>query len=267
MFEKKTYKFTIVIPSWFTNDQDGKYGKNETYWFAQECLKKLLERTPREEYQLIIIDNGSTIDKESIESDWMTLEEYWGHADILIRNKQNLGFGPACNQGFYLSKGKYIFCLNNDIIVWEGWHEKMMGALDDSVLTPPVGIVMPALMKETGDAREALKLDKVDLSSNYEAFGPGAEFGSLWGIKRNVYEDVIRFNNGFLFDEDFLCGMGEDRFLWQQIRKLGYETYRTHKTRVFHQGNLTIGKIKNRKEYTEENRRILEIKKEKLWKQ
>jgi hypothetical protein len=40
----------------------------------------------------------------------------------------------------------------------------------------------------------------------------------------------------------------------------GYETYRTHKTRVFHQGNMTISKVDDRKEFTSKNREYLEEK-------
>ena len=60
-FERKKPKFSIIIPSWFTGNQSGKYGPLETFWFATHCLKRLIDVTPKDSYELIIIDNGSTI--------------------------------------------------------------------------------------------------------------------------------------------------------------------------------------------------------------
>jgi GT2 family glycosyltransferase len=66
--------------------------------------------------------------------------------------------------------------------------------------------------------------------------------------------------DGFIFDENFKLGFGEDRDLWDRIRDIGYETYRTHNVRVYHVGNMSIKKIKNRKEFTEKNHEYLEEK-------
>ena len=276
MFDRTQPLVSIVIPAWFKKNQDGKYGKNETFWFAQECLKKMIERTSKELYELIIIDNGSTLTDNDIFlsqmpseaigkgevyanqylKDWMTINNYWSQADILIRNQKNLGFGPACNQGFNLARGEYIICINNDVIVWPGWIEALLNTFKQK-LTPPPGVVMPALMKEIRDAREALKMETIDLTQNLGIYGRGAEFGSLWCIPRNIMEQIKKINKGYVFDENFRLGMGEDRKLWCQIRQLNYETYRTHETRIFHQGNMTISKVPDRKQYTEKNREYL----------
>lgn len=256
---------SIVIPCWFTTSQHGKYGKNETYWFAAECLSKLLERTDRDKFELILIDNGSTLDDGSLSDDDNNIEfkmlpsEFWGKADILIRNKENLGFGPSCEQGFAVASGKYIACLNNDIIVWKGWEDRMIELLENTSLATPPGISMPALMKETEDAREALQIENIDLTKNYDAIGAHAEFGSLWMMKDSMRKELMD-KDGYVFDPKFKLGMGEDRDLWDRVRELGYETYRTHKTRVFHQGNMTISKFPNRKDYTSANREYLEEK-------
>jgi len=89
-FERTTPKVSIIIPSWFIPGQDGKYGKNETFWFAQECLSRLLKVTPREDYELIIIDNGSTLDLgvNDVPDGEMSVEEYFSrfYADIVIKN-------------------------------------------------------------------------------------------------------------------------------------------------------------------------------------
>lgn len=270
MFDRTPPKMSIVIPSWFGPGQDGKYGKCETFWFASECLDRLIQVTPKDSYELIIIDNGSSIDDQDIleamrEDTYPIHAEgiingklpsgYWKKADVLIRNPENLGFAPACNQGFALARGEYIVCLNNDILVWPGWEKAILDVFFEP-LAPPPGVVMPALITETGDAREAIVLENIDLTKNAGAFGAGAEFGSLWVIKKSLL-DEIKTRDGHVFDENFKLGMGEDRDLWDRVRLMGYETYRTHDTRVFHQGNMTIGKVPDRKSFTGPNREYL----------
>ena len=278
MHSREKKLISICIPSWFTKEQHGKYGMHETYWFAARCLEKLLARTDRSKFELIIVDNGSTIEDADIAdrgfwknkgqdayNEAITIpSEYWKQADILIKNKNNVGFGPACNEMFNVANGEYIVCMNNDIIVWEGWEDELIAILENKELSPAPGIAMPALMKQSKDAVFALSMNKenVDLSMNYDKIGAGAEFGSLFMFKRELMDKIKQLNKGELgvntfFDEAFKVGFGEDRKTWNQTRLLNLETYRTHKTRVYHLGNCSMSKIKNKTDFTTKNREYL----------
>jgi len=263
-FKREQLKVSIIIPSWFKDGQHGKYGKNETYWMARDCLKRLIASTPREDYELIVIDNGSDyfLTVEGDIGDIKT-DSYFDDddIDILIHNKKNLGFGPSCNQGFAVARGEYIVCLNNDVLVWPGWLDALINVFHQEI-TPPPGVVMPALMKETKDFNEALKMKTINLKDNNGKWNHGAEFGSLWMMPKAIM-DELKKEDGYIFDENFKLGMGEDRDLWDRVRLLGFETYRCHETRVFHVGNATIGKVKDRKKYTTTNREYLAEKREK----
>ena len=231
----------IVIPNYFRN----KTGRiitdgDEEMWFARHCFERIKKFTTVP-YKLILIDNGSVHGRE-------LLKEY---ADKLVVLEKNEGFAHGCNAGFDTADSEWILCVNNDIFVWEGWLKALLKTFKDN---KDCGVAMPALMKQTKKGEEALKFKEIDLSKNYFSYGSGAEFGSCWLSKKEVLDKVRQFNNGKVFDENFKCGFGEDRLLWKQIRWLGYQTYRTHKTRVFHQGNITMGTIKNRKDFTHPNR-------------
>ena len=229
---------SIVIPNYFTGKSGGIIrDSDEQVWFAKHCFERLAKHT-KLPYELILIDNGCLNDKD-------LLKEY---ADVLITNEENLGFAKGCNQGFRAAKGEWILCMNNDIFVWDGWLEALIKTFEDN---QNCGVAMPALMKQTKDGKEALKLQEIDLSNNFDKYGPGAEFGSCWLTKKSILEEVG------LFDENYKIGFGEDRDLWRRMRLAGYETYRTHQTRVFHQGNVTMGKIENRRKYTIPNRAYL----------
>ena len=271
-FERRVPRVSIVIPCWFTEGQHGRYMENETLILAWQCIKRMVDKTPRDLYELILIDNGSTVD--------MKLAGYgesisiWDMADTLIRNPVNIGFGPSCNQGFGVARGEYILCVNNDIWVFDGWLEAMLEVFEHDELKPPVGMSMPNLIKrqyqvdclaENGklDFGKVMRLEDRDVVlRNAGIYEANAEFGSAWLMKKELM-DKIKMKDGFVFDEQFLCGMGEDRDLYKRVRLEGYETYRTNHTRVGHIGNLTISKIEDRKQYTEANREKLKNKWEK----
>lgn len=263
-------RMSVVIPSWFTKSQHGKYGEHETFWLAAECLDRLLERTPRGHFELIIIDNGSSLETADVmessergkyagNGSVRTLEWYFGQADIIISNRDNRGFAAGCNQGFAVARGKYVCCLNNDVVVYDGWHEEMLKPFHEE-LEVPAGVVMPALIRETRDAREALALEHPDLSLNSGKLGAGAEFGSMWMARTDVLRSIAassRRDGTLVFDEGFVNGK-EDRLLWMEVRNMGMQTYRTHETRVFHQGQMSCAKVKDRRAFSPGNAELLE---------
>lgn len=267
MFKKKQPKVSIIIPSWFKEGMSGHYNDiNETYYIASRCLERLLKVTDRSLYELIIIDNGSTLKTKDIPFDWMPLEEYWSYADKLIKNETNLGFGPAVNQGVNKATGEYILQMNNDVIVLEGWLEAILEAFTHTELHPPVGMIMPNLIKlpyqsdcanEKGNKLDiekvfALKREKLVLR-NEDIYERHAQFGSLWCLKKELSDKLIK-QDGYFFDPQFRMAFKEDRDLYQRIYAMELDTYRTNKTRVGHVGNLTVTKLENRKQYTEANR-------------
>jgi GT2 family glycosyltransferase len=263
MFEQKKPLVSIVIPSWFEEGQDGRYGEDETFNIANECLKRLIEVTPKELYELIIIDNGSTFVEEEV-------EKYFKNADILIRNKINLGFGPAVNQGIAVARGMFVMQLNNDILIWKGFLEQMLADFENLERSgDKVGLLMPAIVKEKIRFWDALKMEKKDINMTLNAgkFGVGAEFGSCYLGRKETFNSIAKYRDGYqVLDENFLIGFGEDRWLYREIRMRGLETYRTHNVRVLHVGNLSMSKAKNQegnRELILKNREYLEELKKK----
>lgn len=272
-------KVDIVIPSWFTPNQHGKYGKHETFWLANECLKRLRDVTPKEGVSIILVDDSSTLtdaDVIAAGSDYAGCSnlrsdtpvfDYFMMADASYRNETNSGFAKSCNNGFdlaFMNDPDYIVCLNNDILVWSGWLDALLEPFGNDTLSPPPGAVMPALIRETSDAREAIGLESPSLKQNAGKIGVRAEFGSLWAAPAQVLARVAGLRDGHqVFHEGFVNGK-EDRLLWAELRHLGYETYRTHATRVFHQGQMSCAKKKDRKTFSDANAKLLESEKAKL---
>ncbi len=95
--------------------------------------------------EIIIVDNNSNDGSvEMIEKEYPEV--------ILIKNRKNLGYGRANNQGIRKTKGKYVLILNPDTIILPGTVEKMCRFLDEN---PTVGACGPSI-----------------LDSNYQPFAP-----------------------------------------------------------------------------------------------
>ena len=77
-----------------------------------ECLTAIAQHTTA--YELVLVDNGSD-------------PAFEGAA---IRNETNLGFPAAVNQGLAAAKGDVVVILNNDVIVTQGWLDRLKAHLD-----------------------------------------------------------------------------------------------------------------------------------------
>ena len=70
----------------------------------------------------------------------------------IVRNATNLGFVRTCNAGAALAKGRYLFFLNNDTLVKEGWLDELVETFEQ---VPNVGIAGSKLLFENGKLQEA----------------------------------------------------------------------------------------------------------------
>ena len=130
-------KFGIIIP--FYNN----------FNFTNMCVASI--RACSHDYQIIFIDNGSDLSTKK------QMETLLKPNDVLITNQKNLGFAKAVNQGIRIAKGEWIIQMNNDIWVWDGWLEALIKTFEDN---KNCGMAMPAIFKETKDAKEILKIEK-----------------------------------------------------------------------------------------------------------
>ncbi len=118
--ESKSKTVSIIIPV-FNNVE-----------YTKQCLKTLIENTPNNLYEVIIIDNGSTDGTKEL------LKCLSGNVKI-ISNRENLGFARACNQGAAAADGNYLVFLNNDTEVQPGWLEELVKVLENDSEIVAVG--------------------------------------------------------------------------------------------------------------------------------
>ena len=184
----------VIMPCWCTDA--------DSVSVTEDAVKSL------EGHELVIVDNGSTVG-----GGWL---REW--ADLYIKNKVNLGYAKAVNQGLKLA-GEVVAVANNDIRVPPQWESVAKEILED----PTVGSVH-------------FRMIPYD-----QPFNPGSD---IWktGKERWCSSSFFVVRNIQLYDENFKSGV-EDWAFWYEMRKKGFTTAYTNKVEYQHLDSYTLRKL------------------------
>ncbi len=196
--------------------------------FTKQCLKSIRKYSPKDSYELIVIDNNSK-DK--------TKEYLQKQNDLkLILNDDNKGFPRACNQGIKIANKKNdILFLNNDTIVTSNWLLNLQKCLYSSKKIGAVGAVCNKDENRQGidfkyddlkTMQKLAKLNNISDSSKWE------EKTFLIGFCLLVKREVI--NKLKCLDEKYSPGYIEDNDFCLRILKAGYKLKLCHDVFIHH---------------------------------
>jgi GT2 family glycosyltransferase len=187
---------SIILPVYMNN--------YTLFHYTGNCIGSVREHTYKEDYELVIVDNGSPIQPPELTS-------YYAHR--VIKNETNLGVTKAWNQGIRMSIGEYIVLLNNDVQVFDGWLVDMKAAIDrgeaDLVMAHPMYSRTEPFARaiEAGLVRAGKKkLDALERDFSCVMF------------KRSLVEKIGLFDERFFnycSDSDFLRRMDEAGYTWK----------------------------------------------------
>lgn len=95
-----------------------------------QCLESVQETAGDLRYEVFVVDNASSDDTD--------IQIYRNFPNVrLILNERNVGFARANNQAILLSRGRYVFVTNPDIVVRPHALQRMVEYLDAH---PDVGV-------------------------------------------------------------------------------------------------------------------------------
>src|SRR3990167_9054891 len=97
------------------------------------CIDSIYKSKPKLKFEIIVVDNAS--------SEPIPFSKHYQ----LIKNKENLGFARANNQGITKAKGEYVLLLNSDTEVRPEAIEKL---LDFAENHQDAGAVVPRLLNK-----------------------------------------------------------------------------------------------------------------------
>lgn len=176
---------------------------DELVEITKRCIESMSHSLPDE---LIIVDDASPIE--------LPLEEN------VIRRSKNGGFAAAVNTGLEVATGDVLIVCNNDIeFIDPNWMLGLLMPLNDGAHISCI---------RTSDS------DGYEVESYYEY---DAKFGSIWAMKREVYEKL-----GGL-DESFGLGYAEDLDYRRRALNEGFIIAKNHGALVHHIGKATFSEV------------------------
>jgi len=204
-----------------------------------ECFKAIRKHT--DNFQVIYIDNGSNpVELELIRA----FVSKSGISCRLIRNARNKGFVLAVNQGIRASTSEHLILLNNDVIVTEGWLDKM---IDFQQAHPRTGII--GVVTDTGKI-QCYMASRILGMTGYTS-GDLAEYHNhLPPMIREVTASCVPFSCVLLnkmmiqqvgiLDPDFSPGYGDDDDYCDRARLAGWRTVILLNVFVYHKHGATF---------------------------
>lgn len=101
------------------------------------CVESLIA-TNYEDFEVIVVDNDGLDASEPPKLP---------NVVRLIQNRENTGFGRACNQGIAAATGEYVVLINPDTIVEGNFFERMEALFEEH---PGVGLAGPRILDAEG---------------------------------------------------------------------------------------------------------------------
>lgn len=207
-----------------------------------DCLKTL-SKISYPNWEMIVVDNGSEDGSENLPLKYKRFSKA-----KIIKNKINLGFAGANNQGVRVAKGEYVLLLNNDTRVTPDFLSKLVTR---SEADPQIGIIQPKifLYDNPGYLDNAgsyltnigflkhwgfMEKDSAKFSQETEIFSAK---GACMLIKKSVIQQA-----GGLFDKDFFSYFEESDFCWR-VSLLGYKILFYPDALIYHKLGYTIRRL------------------------
>ncbi|MEK7167612.1 MAG: glycosyltransferase family 2 protein [Patescibacteria group bacterium] len=222
-------------------------------WNVKGLLKKCLESI-KEDFEIIVVDNNSKDGtKEMVEKDFPEAK--------LIKNKKNLGFAKANNQGIQEAKGDCILFLNPDTEILDGTLEKCLkemdtgiGILGCKILNPDLTI-QPSVRRFPTFLNILLILSKLPKFFHFKSldhylakdfnYDKSQEVDQVMGAFMMVKKEVL--DKVGMFDERFFLWFEEVDFC-RRAKRNGFKIYYLAEAEIIHYGGQSFGqemKLKN----------------------
>jgi GT2 family glycosyltransferase/Tfp pilus assembly protein PilF len=202
--------------------------------YTKKCLESI-KRFTKVSHEIILIDNASSDRTEKMFPNEINYVRYF-------RNKSNVGFPAAINQGILQSIGEYVLILNNDTIVTEGWLERMVNAAESDKQTGIVGPISNAVsgvqLDKNASYKNVSELPAYAAKVRKQNADQLIEFPRVAFLCTLIKREVIEKLGGL--DERFSPGNFEDDDFCLRAQLAGYKTVIVKDVFIHHYGSKSF---------------------------
>ncbi len=239
---------SIIIPNWNGGT------------VLEDCLGSILEHTRGVDFELILIDNGSSDESRR------AIEELAARDRRVtaILNDENLFFAKACNQGYKISRSRYLLIANNDILLTDDAVSSLVEYADRH---PEIGVVTPRFTGRNGQPQEFVRRlpNALHIIAHYHRLGRAVDRIFLGRRLQNRYfyrdrsfdhvEEIEQAGASFsLFRRDVIDRLGRffdeafpllfnDVDLYLRLKNEGVVSHVVPEIRVIHLAGISSEKL------------------------
>ncbi len=198
----------------------------------KELLGSMLSLTHNKEYEIVIVEDGST------ETSMEIVDQFKDQLNISYYQKQNTGPGDSRNYGMQKAKGNYFLILDSDVILPANYLSEVDAFLSANYVHCFGG--PDDAHKDFSDLQKAISYSMTSYLTTGGIRGRQHTVGKFqprsfnMGISREAFEASEGFGN---------IHPGEDPDLAIRLWKLGYDTALIPMAKVFHKRRITWDKF------------------------
>jgi dephospho-CoA kinase len=207
--------FSIIIPVYNRPDE------------VNELLESLLKSTYKEEFEIVIVEDGSTISSEEV------VANFSDKLNINYFFKENSGPGDSRNYGMLKAKGDYFIIFDSDCIIPENYLQEVEKELKSTYVDCYGG--PDAALDSFSNIQKAINFAMTSAITTGGIRGGSEKISKFqprsfnMGISKKAFIESKGFGN---------IHPGEDPDLSIRLWKLGYETRLFSNAFVYHKRRI-----------------------------
>ncbi|VVB91062.1 Glycosyltransferase AglE [uncultured archaeon] len=195
---------------------------------TKKCIESLINQDfPKDQYEIIIVDNGSNDNTMSI------LSDYKEYINVLVEPEK--GSYAARNKGINISKGEIIAFTDADCIANKNWLKELCIGIRDKDIGCVVGSIAAypgkTLVEIYSKNRDVLS-QKITLDSKFLPYGQTANVA----FRKDVLEKIGNFDNT-------LYTGGDADIAWRMQLMTTYKLIYRPEANVEHHHRTSIKKL------------------------